>query len=257
MSALVPGEPRVLIVTPYYREPRATLERCIASVAAQSVPTAHLLVADGHPVDWIGDHAVRHIALDRAHGNFGNTPRAIGLMAGIGEGYDAIGLLDADNWIDHDHVATCLATAQQFPSADYIIAQRRFCRVDGSVMPLADEPVEVHVDTSCFFFLPGSYAALPLWGTMPDGVSPMCDRIFYAAIRARGLVAACTGRTTVNFEVSLTHLYERLGEEPPERAKDGLDVAAIVLWLESLTPRERAIVERRAGVSLDIAPPGD
>lgn len=90
---------------------------------------------------------------------------------------------------------------------------------------------------------------------MPDGVSPMCDRIFYGAIRARGLIAACTGRTTVNFEVSLAHLYEQLGEEPPQRAKAGLDVAAIVRWLEALSPRERQIAERSVGVSLTIATP--
>lgn len=253
MSMLSPGEPRVLIVTPYYREPRATLERCIASVATQSAPTAHLLVADGHPVDWIGEHAVRHIALDRAHGNFGNTPRAVGLIAGIGEGYDAIGLLDADNWIDPDHVASCLAAARQFPLADYIVALRRFRRFDGTVMPLVDEPMETHVDTSCFMFLPGSYAALPLWGTAPDGLSAACDRFFYAALRVRGLVAACTGRTTVNYEVSLDHLYTQLGEIPPAGAKPGLDVAAIARWLDGLTPRERQIAERRAGVSLTIA----
>ena len=37
---------RFAIVTPYYREPRATLERCIASVRAQTVGCDHFLIAD-------------------------------------------------------------------------------------------------------------------------------------------------------------------------------------------------------------------
>lgn len=250
MSAAIQPQPEVLIVTPYYREPRAVIERCIDSVAAQSISTAHLLVADGYPVAWIGEAGVRHIALDRCHTNFGNTPRAIGLMAGIAEGYRAIGLLDADNWIDRDHVADCLAAAARFPQADYVVALRRFRRIDGSIMPLPEESIDVHVDTSCFLFLPGSYATLPLWGTMPNQLASICDRIFYAALRERGLIAACTGRTTVNYEVTVANFYERLGELPPKGVKPGLDIASIANWLTGLSARERTIAERCAGIAL-------
>lgn len=257
MSAPDCVEPEVLIVTPYHREPRAVIERCIASVTAQTVPTAHLLVADGYPADWIGGFGVRHIALDRCYRNFGNTPRAIGLMAGVGEGYRAIGLLDADNWLDPDHVAACLACAGQFPLADYIVARRRFRRIDGSIMVMADEPIDQHVDTSCFFFLPGSFAALPLWGTIPSPLAPICDRVFYAAIRGRGMVGACTERVTVNYQVTVDLFYQRLGEPVPEGCKPGVDIAAIARWIDGLSPAERRLAERHAGVRLHSdGPPG-
>ncbi len=250
MSALAPGKPQVLIVTPYFREPRATLERCIASVAAQSVPTTHMLVADGHPQPWIASTGVRQIVLDCSHGNFGNTPRAIGLMAGIGEGYPAIGLLDADNWIDPDHVATCLAAADGVADADYVVAQRRFRRIDGSIMPLAEEPDDQHVDTSCFLLLPGSFGTVPVWGTMPDELAPICDRVFYAALKSRRLVAAQTSRATVNFAVTVDEFYRYLGEQPPPGSKPGVDVRALATWLAQLTPRDHTLVERRSGTSL-------
>jgi glycosyltransferase involved in cell wall biosynthesis len=46
---------RYAIVTPYYKEDRALIERCIDCVCAQSIPTEHILVADGHPQSWIND----------------------------------------------------------------------------------------------------------------------------------------------------------------------------------------------------------
>ena len=244
------GTPSTLMITPYYRESRVLIERCIASVATQSVPTDHILVADGEPAGWIDAVPVRHIVLDRCHRNYGNTPRALGLMLGVSEGYRAIGLLDADNFIDPDHVASCLTARDRFPEADYIIAYRRFVDIDGNVMPLADEPVENHVDTSCFFFLPGSFAALPVWGLIPDEGAAISDRIFYAALRARGLIGACTGRPTVNYRVTIAELYQQLGLAVPPEAKPRHDVAAIARWLAGLDDAALERIEQRCGVRL-------
>lgn len=57
------GTPRYAIVTPYYREPRDMLERCLASVRAQGVKVTHILVADGHPQPWLEQAGVRHISI--------------------------------------------------------------------------------------------------------------------------------------------------------------------------------------------------
>ncbi len=244
---------RTLVVTPYYKEARATLERCIASVAAQSHPVDHLLVADGHAVDWIDTLGVRHLRLDRAHGDFGNTPRSLGLMIGIAEGYDALALLDADNWYEPDHVESCWRAGSI--DCDYVVALRRFCRPDGSIMPLADEPVERHVDTSCFFFLEGSFAALPLWGTMPREVAPLCDRIFYEAIKARRLRQSITGHVTVNFEVTVRGFFEMLNEVPPPEAKDPPDFGAIQDWIDSLDDQALKRASDRAGIVFRRSPP--
>jgi cellulose synthase/poly-beta-1,6-N-acetylglucosamine synthase-like glycosyltransferase len=47
------GTVRYAIITPYYKEERRLIERCMASVRKQTVPTDHFLIADGHPQDWI------------------------------------------------------------------------------------------------------------------------------------------------------------------------------------------------------------
>src|ERR1700731_4980422 len=101
---------RYAIITPYHEESRDQLERCIRSVSAQTVPTDHIIVADGRPQDWIDATGARHLRLDRAHGDYGNTPRGLGAMLAIAERYDGIGLLDADNWLEPEHVAACVAT---------------------------------------------------------------------------------------------------------------------------------------------------
>lgn len=248
--------PDAVMVTPYWREERGLIERCIASVAAQSVPTEHLLVADGEPAAWIDDMPVRHVVLDRTHGNYGNTPRAIGLMAAIASGYRAIGLLDADNCIDADHVSTCLDAARDFPQADYVIARRRFVDMGGQVMPLRDEPVEEHVDTSCFMFLPGSFWALPTWGLIPDRCAAIADRIFYASLRAKGLIAVCTARTTVSYRVSIADLYVQAGLPVPHGAKPRHDILGIATWLSGLDQAGLDDVQRRCGVRMEaIVPP--
>ena len=243
--------PRTLIVTPYLRESRAVIERCIASVAAQSVPADHLLVADGGAAGWIDALPVRHIRLDRTHGDAGNTPRAIGLLLGIAEGYGALGLLDVDNILAPDHLATCLAAAQAAPDRDYVIARRRFCRPDGTpIAALPEEAIEEHVDTSCFLFLPGSYPLLPFWGTMPRELSPICDRIFYRVLKAHRMRPAIADHVTVDFQVNLRAFYTGLGEAPPAEARDTPDFAAIQRWIDALDDAGLARASLRAGVPL-------
>src|SRR5689334_20420519 len=106
-------ESRYAFVTPYYKETRDCLERCIASVKQQTIPADHILVSDGFPQDWLDQADVRHVHLDRAHGDYGNTPRGIGSLMAVAEGYDGIGLLDADCWLEPDHLEHCLKQAEQ------------------------------------------------------------------------------------------------------------------------------------------------
>jgi len=50
---------RFAIVTPYYREEKWLLERCIRSAREQTLRADHILVADGFPQDWIDGEGVR------------------------------------------------------------------------------------------------------------------------------------------------------------------------------------------------------
>src|SRR5262245_60634010 len=96
---------KYIMITPYYKEPEAQLRRCIDSVRQQTAACDHFLVADGFPQDWIDREQVRHLKLDASHGDYGNTPRAIGALLASSESYEGIGFVDADNWLEPDHVA--------------------------------------------------------------------------------------------------------------------------------------------------------
>lgn len=235
------------IVTPYFREPPELLRRCLASVRAQTVAADHIVVADGAPQDWIDEEGVRHIRLDRTYADFGDTPRAVGALLAVSAGSKGIGFLDADNWLEPDHIATCLETAGRAPGADYVIARRALRRPDGSRLPVDDEPSEVHVDTNCFFLLPGSFHLAPHFGLIPRELAVVCDRVFYDTLRRRGMRSAENEATTVNYHCLWSAIYESIGETPPPGAKPNPPWDEINAWVAGRSPDEQAAVERLCG----------
>ena len=243
---------RYAIVTPYFIEKPALLRRCIDSVKNQSVNTDHFVVADGCPKVWVDEKEVRHIKLDRPHGDYGNTPRGVGAVIAIAEEYDGIGFLDADNWLESIHVEACLDAAAKIPGGvaqcDYVIAQRMFRRPDETLMPIEEE--YGHVDTSCFFFLRGSFGVLPHWASMPKTLSAYGDRIFYQMLRQHDFQAAVVEKPTVNYLCLWESLYRRLRENPPKEAKPDIDQGKVDAWLNGLNDREFEIVNRLCGVRL-------
>lgn len=242
---------RVAVVTPYFKEPREWLQRCIDSVRAQTHACDHLLVADGHPQDWIDQAGVRHLRLDRAHADYGNTPRSIGGQLAVAEGYDAIALLDADNWYEPDHVARCVEAAER-TGADVVVARRNWVRADGSLMPYraAEDEDGSHVDTNCFFLLFGAFHTIPRWLMMPKPMAIWCDRFYRASLRRDGLSEASVDAATVNYLCTWTNVYRALGETPPAFAKEGLPIERLTGWLRQLQPGDLAHVRRLAGCDL-------
>lgn len=248
---------KIALVTPYYKEPREWLERCLRSVAAQSVPVTHFVIADGHPQAWLDEQPVRHLKLDRSHGDYGNTPRAIGGILAASEGFDAIGFIDADNWLEPDHVRCCLeAAAAAGDQVDYVIARRQLTRLDGSVLPVVtrDDRDGTHVDTNCYFMLPGSFHTLGQWGVMPKPLSVIGDRIFYGSLQVQGLRAARCERVTVNYLCTWANIFASLGETPPDYAKSAINLGPTRDWWLALDDRDRAIVNRLAAAPVRFAP---
>jgi len=245
---------RYLIVTPYYKESDDLLGRCIQSVRSQTIRCDHLFVADGFPSMFIDAQDVRHIKLDRNHRDDGNTPRGVGCLIGVAEAYDGIGLLDADNWFEPTHLEACLKAASSLPggidSCDYVVAKRHIRRPDETIMQIPEDPN--HVDTSCFFFLPGSYSMLPVWMFLPKFLSPICDRLFYDIIRSNSCKAAYVESPTVNYHCLYEALYRSLGEEPPSGAKPNADVQSMTMQIGAMKFREVELFRRATGFTLSV-----
>jgi glycosyltransferase involved in cell wall biosynthesis len=245
---------RIAIVTPYWREPRGVLEACIASVAAQRLradhlPADHLLVADGAPQDWIDGAGVRHLRLPGNHADFGNVARGVGALLAAGEGYDAIGFLDADNRIDPDHVALCLAAARRAGACDCVVAQRRFVLPDGTPVPIAEEPGLV--DTNCLFLLPGAFPAIARWALIPPPLAGIGDRLFHAALLGAGCTLVAADRPSVTYVSRWARHYEALGLAVPGDARR-VDLAAMRRWVEGLSPEARRALDHRLGVTIAL-----
>jgi hypothetical protein len=245
---------RVAIITPYYKEPRAWLERCLASVQSQDHACEHFVISDGHAQDWLDHMNVRHIRLDMPHADYGNTPRSIGAQLAVAEGFEAVAFLDADNWYEPHHVSACVDIALS-SGADYVVSGRRLNREDGSVLPWRsreDELVE-HVDTSCFFMLEGAFHALPRWLLMPKPMTMLGDRYFLLSLRKEGLREARTSLRTVNYLCGWADVYRAVGEVPPSFAKEALPLHQVRQWLRRLAEKDQQLVERLTGCDIALA----
>jgi len=253
------GGPRVAVITPYYKERRAWLERCIESVKAQDYAATHFMVADGFAQDWIDGARVRHLRLDRSHADFGNTPRALGAQLAVSEGFDAICFLDADNWFAPTHVTRCLEAADATETAvDYVVARRNFVRDDGSTIPLqhnedANPSADGHIDTNCYFLLRGAFHTIPRWSMMPKPLAIVCDRVYRLILEADKLARTYVTGTTVNYLCTWRGPYLALGETPPAFAKAHVDPRNYQQWWQGLNASDKQFVERMVGTSLQIA----
>lgn len=238
------------IITPYYKEAPEILKRCIDSVKKQSISADHFLISDGYPQDWIDSAGVRHLRLGVAHKDFGNTPRGLGALLAISEGYRAVGFLDADNWYDHDHVEQCCSAAKLIAATqpDLIIARRRVFLPDGTPINFTEEPN--HVDTNCYWLLERAFPLAHYWLTMVPQVAPLGDRVFYRVVKTNSLKMQNTKSPTVNYVGNFEVFYRAAGMTPPPYAKAIIDVVPIFDWILRLDNHERLLASRRCGFDL-------
>ena len=239
----------VAVVSAYYKESSHELARCIDSVAAQTHQCTHFLVSDGHPQDLPDMRRVRHVKLGAAHADYGDTPRAVGSLLAIREGFDAIAYLDADNFFLRDHIKVMVdALAAAGGEYDLVTSRRFLLRSDGTRLPVPDESYQSHTDTSCYLLLRGAFALTPIWALMPREFSMMGDRVFWRAIVARGLRIAHVPRESVGYRSLWKIHYERAGETPPEGAKDITElIHAAARWWAALPEAERVRVNATLG----------
>lgn len=210
---------KIAVVTPYHTEPLDMLKRAHDSVMAQTHPCTHYMVADGHARAEINDWPVRHIALPVEHNNNGNTPRAIGSLDAIGDDFDAIAYLDADNWFDPDHIAGLVALHEE-TGADLVSSGRVIHAIDGSVL-MHDGEVgdgDRHADTSALLVFESAFSVIPIWSLMPDELGPNCDRVFFQAALKLQLRHEHLNHTSMHFTSRYGPHYRAAGLPVPPDA---------------------------------------
>jgi hypothetical protein len=239
---------RTAVVIPYCSEPDAWIRRAIDSVLAQTHAATAFVVADGAGLDWIDDLPVRHIVLGRAHADYGNTPRGIGAMLALREGFEAIAYLDADNLYAADHLQG-LHDALRQHGADVVTCARHFLRPDGSRLRPAppDEDFRQHTDTNCYLLTGRALPLATLWLQMPGEVALIGDRVFRAVLMARGLRIAHLPRASVGYTTLWRAHYDAIGEPAPPGAKR-LDITPVRAWWQGIDTAQRSAF----GVALGV-----
>jgi Glycosyl transferase family 2 len=228
--------PRIAVVTPYCTEPAGILVQCKDSVGSQTIPCTHFAVADGSPSEVFEhghQHNVQHVRLPAANADNGNTPRGVGTLLALAQGYDFIAYLDADNWFQPNHIESLLKVHAS-TGAPVLCARRSFHRMDGRPLGVveASENQHRHVDTSCYLVHRSCASALMIWGRMPKPLAPVCDRVFFLKLRHSRYHMAFSDQRTVAFRSRYTLHYEALGEQPPPGSKEG-DFAETCQYLRS------------------------
>src|SRR5437868_2086315 len=125
---------KVAVVTAHYRTPWPWLERCLASVAGQSLPCEHFLVCDGDDFPQAASYSqVQVIRLPKPHGGCGDAARAIGAVSAVAQGFEAIAFLDSDNWYEANH-AQVLVELHRQTGAAFCSSSRNLYTPDGEYL---------------------------------------------------------------------------------------------------------------------------
>lgn len=218
-----PMKLKVAVITPYWRTPIGWLRQCHESVRQQTYPCTHILVADGTPEAEIDSWDAQHVRLPNCHADNGDTPRAIGSLEAIGQGFDAIAYLDSDNWFQPDHIESLVHLHRETDAA-VCFSGRLLCRLDGSVMGYCnDTDGETFVDTSAMLFTRKAFFLAPQWGLIHPRLHPICDRVMMMWIRQHRVRRAFSRKKTLCFRTGYVGDYRSFGEEPPPGADKSAD----------------------------------
>lgn len=208
---------KVAMITPYFKEKLDYLIECRNSVRYQTYKdVTHIFVGDGYPNSLVESWKGEHIAFQVSHDDAGATPRAIAAISAFSRGYDAVGFIDADNWIDEDHVeqmVNCIKESQ----AQFVIATRRIhCGIDKRELyvDLVESNGENMVDTNSMFFTRDCLHLLTYWVTEPK-YKLWSDRAFWNAVKSSGVkIAKCT-KPTVAYATKWAWHYKHAGATIP------------------------------------------
>jgi glycosyltransferase involved in cell wall biosynthesis len=257
---------RIAVVTPYFKESAEVLRRCLASVQSQGVPVDHVLVADGHPQDWIeAEPRVTHIVLRKSAADFGDTPRSIGFVSAMRSEYDIVQFLDADNILMPGHFDMTLRHFRGLPEAEYpelVVARRQLLRPDGSALGVsikADDTLK-HIDTSCYIFYRTAFHVGLKWCFIPKQLGFMDDHVFFALLtRSRLRRIAVNEARTVGYTCWWDDIYREAGEAPPPNCKHLEEYrAAARAWWGTLDAHSKSVIEARLGLPIILPPaPGE
>ena len=214
---------KVAVVTPYYETPSDWLHQCHRSVRAQTHPCTHILIADGEPIETVDKFDALHLTSIGPNNDYGNTARAIGSIAAIRQGFDAICYLDADNWYQLDHVKR-MVTLHRESRAAICTSARMLHHIDGTKLGLClENDGDAFVDTNCMFLTKEAFPIISVWHTVDRRLDCMADRVVWFQAKQLGFTTAHSSEPTVCYRTNFQEHYEQFNVSPPEGTRNGYD----------------------------------
>ncbi len=207
---------KIAIISAYHGETLETIRRCHDSVLAQTIKADHILIGDGRGHDDIDDWNCQHVRLSDCHSDYGDTPRSIGTVMAFAQGYDYLCWLDADNWLEPDHVEAALACS----TTAVVTMPRHLYWPDGRPIGVCDESNGRDFnDTNCYL-IPRPYMELGMsWTFRPDGTDPAVgDRHVWGTFQREATIVR-SEKVTINYTTTIAMHYLQRGLVPPPEAK--------------------------------------
>lgn len=207
---------KVAVVTPYFDVPIEWLEKCHASVKAQTYSAEHFLVADGNPLKQALDFDAQHITLPVTHNDYGDTPRSIASLSAASQGFDAIAYLDADNWLFENHVETLVEAHKETGAAICASFRALYSLKEEHIGYCLNSDERSFSDTNCMLVTKEAFDVLPTWAMMDQWAHAIGDRVFWYELLRRGNTPALTELYSSAYRTSFHGHYEALGQPIPK-----------------------------------------
>jgi hypothetical protein len=228
---------KVAVITSYCNEENRIIERAHQSVLAQTVPCEHIIVVDGG-IFQANVREAQIVHLSQNHNNYGDTPKWIGAISALAQGFDAVAFLDADDWLSPAHIENCLKALHtpHDPSLQICITNRQLHRPDGSVMNV-NEGRDIYQNHCVVMLADAARQLLPL-AVKPQSMCEVGDRIMWAVIKQKKIPVIFEPNQTYHYTTLWKVHYDALNEVPPANAKK-LCGDGYKLWCEITPQKER------------------
>lgn len=205
---------KVAVITSFCKESPSVIQRAHESVLLQTYPCDHIIISDGGMPPPMMD--AQTIYLSHNHNNYGDTPKWIGVISALSQGYDAIAFLDADDWLSKNHIENAVRLCRE-KNAKICVMNRSLNRLDGSELPINYDPDVMQ--SHCVFMLADVARELLLCACKPDALCEVGDRIMWGAIKTKNIPCAFSEEKTYHYTSTWKCHYDAVGEKLPENAK--------------------------------------
>ena len=212
---------RIAVVTPFYQARLDWLLQCHASVRYQTHACTHILVSDGSGPNPLPDFQGQFIELQHNHGDYGDTPRSVGSLSALSQGFDAVAYLDADCWYEEGHVASLVELQGRTAAAVCTAARKLYDYRDNflEICPASDG--RTFADTNCLMVWRPAAQLYAQWAFIPQEYHLIDDRYIFNQILQQQIPRAHSGIASVCYRTKLPAVFKRLGlPVPPEARAD-------------------------------------